>query len=74
MTKCSIIPSIRTGFLSAGREHPHSYKERLRENAKFNGSLSCGNHKTVEFRIIRTARRVHRKLTNLHTKKEEPGF
>ena len=40
-------------------------KERLVGNVKFKGSLGCSDHKMVEFKILRTARRVCSKLTTL---------
>jgi len=34
-------------------------------NVKLKGSLGCSGHETVEFKILRTARRVHSKLATL---------
>ncbi|GAB0208316.1 mitochondrial enolase superfamily member 1 [Grus japonensis] len=40
-------------------------KEGLVGDVKLKGSLGCSDHKMAEFKILRTARRVHRKLTTL---------
>ncbi|PKU33940.1 rna-directed dna polymerase from mobile element jockey-like [Limosa lapponica baueri] len=40
-------------------------KEGLVGNIKLKGSLGCSDHKMVEFKILRAARRVHSKLTTL---------
>ncbi|GAB0186117.1 hypothetical protein GRJ2_001077000 [Grus japonensis] len=40
-------------------------KEELVGNVKLKGSLGCSDHERVEFKILRTARRVHSKLTTL---------
>jgi len=40
-------------------------KEWLVANAKLKGSRGCSDHEMVEFRILRTARRAHSKLTTL---------
>ncbi|GAB0210007.1 hypothetical protein GRJ2_003466500 [Grus japonensis] len=40
-------------------------KEGLVGDVKLKGSLGCSDHEMVEFRILRAARRAHRKLTTL---------
>ncbi|GAB0205858.1 hypothetical protein GRJ2_003051400 [Grus japonensis] len=40
-------------------------KEGLVGNVKLKGNLGCSDHETVEFKILRTARRAHSKLLAL---------
>ncbi|GAB0203802.1 hypothetical protein GRJ2_002845800 [Grus japonensis] len=40
-------------------------KEGLVGDVKLKGSLGCNDHEMVEFKILRAARRAHRKLTTL---------
>ncbi|KAJ7417547.1 glycerol kinase [Willisornis vidua] len=42
-----------------------SHKEGLVGNVKLKGSLDCKDHEIVVFKILRTARRMHSKLTTL---------
>lgn len=34
-------------------------------NVKFKGNLGCSDHETVQFKILRAARRVHSKLSTV---------
>lgn len=40
-------------------------KEKLLENMKVKGNLSCSDHELVEFKILRAERRAHSKVTVL---------
>jgi len=40
-------------------------REGLVGNMKLKGSLGCSDHEMVEFKILRAARRVYRKLNTL---------
>ena len=48
-------------------------KEVLVENVKLQGSLGCSDHEMVEFKILKAARRAHRKLTTLDFKRADFG-
>lgn len=41
-------------------------KEGLTGKVKIKGRYGCSDYETIEFKIIRTARRMHSKLTILH--------
>ncbi|GAB0209349.1 hypothetical protein GRJ2_003400600 [Grus japonensis] len=49
-------------------------KEGLVGNVKLKGSLGCSDHKMVEFKILRAARRVHSKLTTLDFRRADFGL
>ncbi|GAB0176269.1 mitochondrial enolase superfamily member 1 [Grus japonensis] len=49
-------------------------KEGLVGDVKLKGSLGCSDHKMVEFRILRAARRVHSKLTTLDFRRADFGL
>ncbi|GAB0205919.1 hypothetical protein GRJ2_003057500 [Grus japonensis] len=49
-------------------------KERLIGDVKLKGSLGCSDHKMVEFKILRTGRRVHSKLTVLDVRTADFGL
>jgi len=49
-------------------------KEGLMGNAKLKGSLGCSHHELVEFKILRAARGVHRKLTTLDFRTADFGL
>ncbi|GAB0203792.1 mitochondrial enolase superfamily member 1 [Grus japonensis] len=49
-------------------------KEGLVGDVKLKGSLGCSDHEMVEFRILRAARRVHRKLTTLDFRRADFGL
>jgi len=49
-------------------------KEGLVGKVKLKGSLGCSDHETVEFRILRAARRVHSKLTSLDFRRRDFGL
>ncbi|GAB0209472.1 hypothetical protein GRJ2_003414300 [Grus japonensis] len=49
-------------------------KEGLVGNVKLNGSLGCSDHEMVEFKILRTARKVHSKLTTLDFRRADFGL
>ncbi|GAB0179418.1 hypothetical protein GRJ2_000407100 [Grus japonensis] len=49
-------------------------KEGLVGNVKLKGSLGCSDHETVEFKILRAARRVHSKLTTLAFRRADFGL
>ncbi|GAB0209154.1 hypothetical protein GRJ2_003381100 [Grus japonensis] len=49
-------------------------KEGLVGNVKLKGSLGCSDHKMVEFRILRAARRAHSKLTTLDLRRADFGL
>ncbi|GAB0181465.1 triadin [Grus japonensis] len=49
-------------------------KEGLVGNVKLKGSLGCSDHETVEFKILRAARRVHSKLTTLDFRRADFGL
>ncbi|GAB0187092.1 hypothetical protein GRJ2_001174500 [Grus japonensis] len=49
-------------------------KEGLVGNVKLKGSLGCSDHETVEFRILRAARRAHSKLTALDFRRADLGL
>ncbi|GAB0188654.1 mitochondrial enolase superfamily member 1 [Grus japonensis] len=49
-------------------------KEGLVGDGKLKGSLGCSDHETVEFRILRAARRVHSKLTTLDFSRADFGL
>jgi len=40
-------------------------KEGLVGNVKLKSSLGCSNHEMLEFKILRTVKRAHSKLTTL---------
>lgn len=43
-------------------------------NVSFKGSLGCSDHEMVEFKILRDARMVHSKLTNLDFRRADFGL
>lgn len=47
-------------MLSAG---PVTNKEKLVRHVKANGSLGCGNHELVEFKILREASKMNSRIT-----------
>ncbi|GAB0209401.1 hypothetical protein GRJ2_003405800 [Grus japonensis] len=49
-------------------------KEGLVGDVKLKGSLGCSDHKMVEFRILRAARRAHSKLTTLDFRRADFGL
>ncbi|GAB0185700.1 hypothetical protein GRJ2_001035300 [Grus japonensis] len=49
-------------------------KEGQVGNVKLKGSLGCSDHKMVEFKILRAARRVHSKLTTLDFRRADFGL
>ncbi|GAB0182166.1 hypothetical protein GRJ2_000681900 [Grus japonensis] len=49
-------------------------KEGLVGDVKFKGSLGCSDHKMVEFRILRAARRARSKLTTLDFSRADFGL
>ncbi|GAB0208721.1 hypothetical protein GRJ2_003337800 [Grus japonensis] len=49
-------------------------KEGLVGDVKLKGSLGCSDHEMVEFRILRTARRAHSKLTTLDFRRADFGL
>ncbi|GAB0190272.1 hypothetical protein GRJ2_001492500 [Grus japonensis] len=49
-------------------------KEGLVGNVKLKGSLGCSDHEMVEFKILRTARRMHSKLTTLDFRRADFGL
>ena len=49
-------------------------KEGLMGNVKLKGSLGCNDHKMVEFKILRAARRVHSKLATLDFRRADFGL
>ncbi|GAB0210120.1 mitochondrial enolase superfamily member 1 [Grus japonensis] len=49
-------------------------KEGLVGDVKLKGSLGCSDHKMVEFRILRAARRAHSKLTALDFRRADFGL
>ncbi|PKU44428.1 dtw domain-containing protein 2 [Limosa lapponica baueri] len=49
-------------------------KEGMVGNIKLKGSLGCSDHETIEFKILRTVRRVCRKLTTLDFRKADFGL
>ncbi|GAB0183953.1 mitochondrial enolase superfamily member 1 [Grus japonensis] len=49
-------------------------KEGLVGDVKLKGSLGCSDHKMVEFRILRAARRAHSKLTILDFRRADFGL
>ncbi|GAB0205231.1 hypothetical protein GRJ2_002988700 [Grus japonensis] len=49
-------------------------KEGLVGNVKLKGSLGCSDHKMVEFKILRAARRAHSKLTTLDFRRADFGL
>ncbi|PKU33402.1 rna-directed dna polymerase from mobile element jockey-like [Limosa lapponica baueri] len=49
-------------------------KEGLAGNVKLKGSLGCSDHKMVEFKILRAARRVCSKLTTLDFRRADFGL
>ncbi|PKU30860.1 dtw domain-containing protein 2 [Limosa lapponica baueri] len=49
-------------------------KEGLVGNVKLKGSLGCSDHEMVEFKILRTVRRVRSKLTTLDLRRAEFGL
>ncbi|GAB0176277.1 hypothetical protein GRJ2_000092900 [Grus japonensis] len=49
-------------------------KEGLVGDVKLKGSLGCSDHKMVEFRILRAARKVHSKLTTLDFRRADFGL
>jgi len=48
-------------------------KEGLVGNVKLKSSLGCSDHETVEFKILRVAGSVHRKLTVLYFRRADFG-
>jgi len=48
--------------------------EGLVRNVKLKGRLGCSDHAMVEFKILRAARRVHRKHTTLCFRREGFGL
>ncbi|GAB0184043.1 hypothetical protein GRJ2_000869600 [Grus japonensis] len=46
----------------------------LTNKEKLKGSLGCSDHEMVEFKILRTARRVHSKLTTLDFRRADFGL
>ncbi|PKU40674.1 glycerol kinase [Limosa lapponica baueri] len=48
-------------------------QEGLVGNVKLKGSLGCSGHELVEFKILRTARMVHSKLTTLDFRRADFG-
>ncbi|GAB0203206.1 mitochondrial enolase superfamily member 1 [Grus japonensis] len=48
-------------------------KEGLVGDVKLKGSLGCSDHKMVEFKILRAARRAHSKLTTLDIRRADFG-
>ncbi|GAB0179392.1 cAMP-dependent protein kinase inhibitor alpha [Grus japonensis] len=49
-------------------------KKGLVGNVKLKGSLGCSDHKMVEFKILRAARRAHSKLATLDFRRADFGF
>jgi len=49
-------------------------KEGLVGNVKVKGSLGCSDHEMVELKILRAARRVHRKLATLDFRRADFGL
>ena len=49
-------------------------KKALVGNVKFKGSLGCSDHEMVEFKILRAARRAHKKLPTLGFRREDFGL
>ncbi|GAB0183916.1 mitochondrial enolase superfamily member 1 [Grus japonensis] len=49
-------------------------KEGLVGDVKLKGSLGCSDHKMVEFRILRAARRAHSKLNTLDFRRADFGL
>ncbi|GAB0209359.1 hypothetical protein GRJ2_003401600 [Grus japonensis] len=49
-------------------------KEGLVGDVKLKGSLGCSDHKMVEFKILRAARRAHSKLTTLDFRRADFGL
>ncbi|KAJ7409794.1 hypothetical protein BTVI_55579 [Pitangus sulphuratus] len=49
-------------------------KQGLVGNVKLKDSLGCSDHEMVEFKILRTARRVHSKITTLDLRRADFGF
>ena len=43
-------------------------------SVKLKGSLGCSDHETVEFKILRAARRVHNKLATLDFRRADFGL
>ncbi|GAB0180961.1 nucleoside diphosphate kinase 6 [Grus japonensis] len=48
-------------------------KEGLVGNVKLKGGLGCSDHEMVEFKILRTVRREHSKLTTLDLRRADFG-
>jgi len=49
-------------------------KEGLVGNVKLKGCLGCSDHKMVDFKILRAARRAHSKLTTLDFRRADFGL
>ena len=49
-------------------------KEGLVGNVKLRGSLGCSDHETVEFKILRAARRAHSNLDTLDFRRADFGL
>ncbi|GAB0186660.1 hypothetical protein GRJ2_001131300 [Grus japonensis] len=49
-------------------------KEGLVRNVKLKGTLGCSDHKMVEFKILRAARRANSKLTTLDFRRTDFGL
>ncbi|MCQ4078634.1 hypothetical protein FK519_28075, partial [Klebsiella pneumoniae] len=49
-------------------------KEGLMGNVELKSSLGCSDHEMVEFRILRTARRAHSKLSTLDFRRADFGL
>ncbi|GAB0187546.1 hypothetical protein GRJ2_001219900 [Grus japonensis] len=49
-------------------------KEGLMGNVKLKGSVGCSDHETMEFKILRAARRAHSKLTALDFRRADFGL
>ncbi|GAB0180284.1 hypothetical protein GRJ2_000493700 [Grus japonensis] len=49
-------------------------KEGLVGNVKLKGSLGCSDHETVEFKILRAAKRAHSKVTTLDFRRADFGL
>jgi len=48
--------------------------ELLLGNVKLKGSLDCSDHEIVKFKIFRTVRRAHSKLTTLDFRRADFGL
>jgi len=49
-------------------------KERLVGSVKLKGSVGCGNHEIMEFKILGAVRRMHSKLITLNFRRADFGL